>query len=100
MKLGRSVLMRIVACFLLCATAIACLADEPIYPIPASSSAIDSEKVALGRRLFAETRLSHDNTISCASCHLLDLSGADGRRVGKGINVANGKRNVPTVFNA
>lgn len=54
----------------------------------------------LGRRLFHETRLSSDGTVSCASCHNLERGGVDGRRVSVGVNGALGKVNAPTVFNA
>lgn len=56
-------------------------------------------KVALGQRLFHEPRLSHDDSISCASCHILDRGGADGRRFSPGIGDAIGVINTPTVFN-
>ena len=35
------------------------------------------EKIALGKKLFFDTRLSRDKTINCASCHLLDQGGDD-----------------------
>jgi cytochrome c peroxidase len=54
----------------------------------------------LGRRLFHETRLSSDGTVSCASCHNLERGGVDGRRVSVGVGGALGKVNAPTVFNA
>lgn len=41
---------------------------EPVYNF--ERNPISPEKVALGRKLFYEPRLSQDNTISCASCHL------------------------------
>ncbi len=43
--------------------------DNPITP----------EKVELGRRLFHDTRLSGDGTVSCASCHRPELAYTDGR---------------------
>jgi cytochrome c peroxidase len=42
---------------------------EPIKAIPLSVK-FDPQKVALGTALFHEPRLSHDNTISCARCHV------------------------------
>ena len=48
---------------------------EPIKPIPADNR-FDAAKAALGRMLFHETRLSKDNSVSCASCHEL----SSGRR--------------------
>lgn len=59
------------------------------------------EKVALGRRLFADPLLSSDGTVSCASCHDLERKGgADGRSVSRGIKGAQGRRNAPSVYNA
>lgn len=37
------------------------------------------EKIELGRVLFADTRLSANQTQSCASCHLADKAFADGK---------------------
>lgn len=73
-------------------------AEEPITPIP-QSIAHNPAKAALGKKLFFETLLSKDNTISCASCHNLALGGTDQMRVSTGINGAQGKMNAPTVFN-
>src|SRR2546423_311398 len=43
-------------------------AHEPITPIP-EVPIQDSRRVALGEQLFADRRLSRDNTRSCLSCH-------------------------------
>ena len=72
---------------------------EPISPIP-QSLALDERKVALGKRLFHDPRLSRDNTIACASCHDLAKAGADGRDRSVGIDGQRTERNSPTVFNA
>lgn len=72
---------------------------EPIAPLPLTIS-LNTEKVSLGSRLFHETRLSKDNTISCASCHSLSGGGADGKRNSHGIGGALGDINAPTVFNS
>ena len=50
---------------------------EPIHPVPLNPD-VDLAKAELGRRLFHDTRLSKDNTISCASCHDLSAGGDDG----------------------
>jgi cytochrome c peroxidase len=58
-------------------------------------------KVALGQRLYYETRLSGDGSLSCASCHdLYGRAGGDGRATAAGIHGQVGGRNVPTVWNA
>lgn len=75
--------------------------EEPIRPIP-SPQFTDREKaeIALGRSLFHDPRLSRDNSISCASCHSLELGGVDGQRVSVGIQGAMGVVNAPTVINS
>lgn len=73
--------------------------NEPITPIPLEMK-LDQRKVALGKRLFNDTQLSHDNTISCASCHDLARGGADGLPRSIGIGGAEGGINAPTVFNS
>ncbi len=72
---------------------------SPIRPIPADNG-VDPAKAALGRMLFHDTRLSKDDSVSCASCHELSAGGGDGRRVSVGINNTPGLVNSPTVFNA
>jgi cytochrome c peroxidase len=80
-------------------------APDPRYanlPIPPLPRALDTDpaKVALGRKLFHESRLSRDQTVACATCHDLTKGGADGRRVSTGIGGEVGDVNAPTVLNA
>ena len=49
--------------------------QEPITPIPAISDP-EARRLALGKRLFNDQRLSHDNTRSCWSCHDTRTNGA------------------------
>ena len=51
------------------------------YPTPAvpPDNPMDSRKVALGRRLFYDTRLSLNGTTACATCHVQALAFTDGR---------------------
>ena len=57
------------------------------------------ERVELGRRLFHETALSRDNSVSCASCHVRQNALADPRRVSLGIENQEGTRNAMPLFN-
>ncbi len=75
------------------------VAAEPIKPVPLKPE-VDLTKADLGKRLFHDTRLSDDNTISCASCHDLSTGGDDGQIVSTGIGGKQGLVNAPTVFNA
>lgn len=72
-----------------------------VAPSPADNPTT-AEKIALGKKLFFDKRLSADNSLSCASCHELssDKSGADARPHSIGIYGQEGTRNAPTVFNA
>ena len=72
---------------------------EPISPIPESIS-LDAKKVALGKRLFDDPRLSKDNTVACASCHGLSKGGVDGLQRSVGIRGQEADINAPTVFNS
>ncbi len=56
-------------------------------------------KIELGRQLYFDTRLSADNTISCASCHHPDDGYARHTQFGVGINGQMGGRNSPVSYN-
>lgn len=51
------------------------------YPTPRvpADNPMTAEKVALGRHLFFDKRLSENETYACASCHLQELAFTDGR---------------------
>jgi cytochrome c peroxidase len=69
-------------------------------PEPADNPG-NAAKVALGKRLFNEKKLSGDGTLSCAACHdLYAHAGADARPTALGIDEQRGPRNTPTVWNA
>lgn len=72
---------------------------EPIQPITPLAG-LDSRKVELGRRLFHDPRLSHNNQISCASCHNLETGGTDRKAKPLGINGKLGVINSSTVLNS
>jgi cytochrome c peroxidase len=75
------------------------MGDEPITPIP-EPRPVDAAKAALGERLFKDTRLSRDNTLSCQSCHDLGSNGASRRSNDTGIDGSSLPFNTLTVFNA
>jgi cytochrome c peroxidase len=58
-----------------------------------------SERVALGRKLYFDKRLSKDGTVSCATCHDVTRGFTDQRKVSEGIKDQNGTRNAPTTLN-
>ncbi|MDR0193833.1 MAG: cytochrome-c peroxidase [Myroides sp.] len=54
----------------------------------------------LGKKLFHDVRLSVDNTISCASCHIKEFAFSDaGKSFSIGIDGLVGKRNAPAIQN-
>lgn len=63
--------------------------DNPLTP----------DRVALGRRLFHDTRLSRDQTLSCASCHQPTSALTDPRRFSIGVDGRMGARNSMPLFN-
>ena len=60
---------------------------------------ITASKLALGRRLFAERRLSADGRTACDSCHNPARAFSDGRRLPLGVHRRVGRRNVPSLLN-
>jgi cytochrome c peroxidase len=59
-----------------------------------------AERVELGRKLYFDTRLSADGTVSCATCHDVTRGFTDQRPVSEGIKDQLGQRNAPTTLNA
>lgn len=57
-------------------------------------------RIALGRKLYFDTRLSRDNTVACSTCHDVTRSFTDRRRTSEGIRNQTGMRNAPTTMNA
>ena len=77
-------------------------AAEPLpttAPAPADNPTTP-EKVALGKLLYHDPRLSSTGTVSCSSCHNTMLGGEDNRAGSVGINGQVGGRSAPTVWNA
>lgn len=72
----------------------------PPPPVPADNPQTP-EKVALGDRLFHDTRFSSTGDVSCATCHDPAKAFTDSPlKVSEGIHKAKGTRNAPTVLNA
>ena len=80
--------------------ALPAVAESPDNPIT-------DEKVALGRMLYFDKRLSKNHDLSCNTCHDLASFGVDPRQendallpTSKGHRDQLGERNSPTVYNA
>lgn len=67
-------------------------------PVP-EDNPMTWEKVALGRDLFFDTRLSRDNSVSCSTCHVAKRAFSDDRPIAIGIGGRLGRRNVPALIN-
>lgn len=73
--------------------------------LPASMPGAENdtpELIALGEKLYMDTRLSVNDKQSCNSCHMVDQnrSGVDNLPVSPGAKGGDGDRNSPTVLNA
>jgi cytochrome c peroxidase len=70
-----------------------------LLPLPEAPPELDARRVALGRKLFDDARLSGDGLVTCRDCHQLQLGGANGQRRSALPNRPPVPVNVPTVFN-
>lgn len=73
-------------------------------PLPENAATAEypltPERVALGKKLYFDTRLSINNKLSCNSCHNLATFGVDNEPTSPGHEGKRGGRNSPTAFNA
>ncbi len=71
-------------------------------PVPVSAdNPVTGEKVELGRKLFFDRRLSLNNTISCAICHIPEQGFTSNEMaLAVGIEGRTVRRNAPTVYNS
>ncbi|MBL8074468.1 MAG: c-type cytochrome [Nitrospira sp.] len=72
--------------------------EDPNTYVPADNP-LTKEKIELGRALFFDKRMSKDNTIACASCHMAKKGFGDGMPVSTGIKGQKGGRSAPVSFN-
>ena len=68
-------------------------------PTPADNPPSEA-KIALGKALYFDPRLSEHGTLSCNSCHNLMAAGDDNRPNSIGMHDARGGRSAPTVWNS
>ncbi len=71
----------------------------PAPPVP-SNNLMTKDKIALGKKLFFDPRLSVNGSISCAFCHVPMAGYADPKPVSLGVGGKRGGRNAPPVLNA
>ena len=71
----------------------------PDVPVPAHNP-VTVDKVRLGRKLFFDRRLSANNTVSCAMCHIPEQGFSQNElRLPVGIEGKTVRRNAPTIYN-
>lgn len=75
------------------------IGNLPPAPIPPDNPQT-SAKIMLGKELYFDTRLSKDNTISCATCHDPLKGWSDDGPTSKGIDSQLGGRRSPPVSNS
>jgi cytochrome c peroxidase len=69
-------------------------------PIPCSADNLYApEKTEYGRWLYFDTRISADNSVSCATCPAPNYAFTDGLPVSAGIHQQKGTRNAPSIMN-
>lgn len=78
--------------------------DEPPLGLPAipvpENNPVTAKKVRLGRKLFFDRRLSANNTVSCAMCHIAEQGFAQNElRLPVGIEGKSVRRNAATIYN-
>ena len=78
--------------------------SRELIPLPRTAPApianqTTTAKVKLGRLLFFDPRLSGDNEMSCASCHMPDKAFGDGLALSPGFGGMPLRRNTPTTLN-
>jgi cytochrome c peroxidase len=71
----------------------------PPVPLPPDNP-LTQARIELGRTLFMDRRLSHNNTLSCAMCHVPE-QGFTSNELGTAIGIEGRtvRRNAPTVYN-
>lgn len=78
---------------------------EIFKPLPSTVPAVNEnpitpEKIALGKALFFDPRMSASGVFSCNSCHNLATGGDDNLETSIGHGWQKGPRNAPTALNA
>lgn len=80
-------------------------ANRYFSPLPEAMPGAENDtpaRIALGKKLFFDKRLSNNDAQSCASCHRLEegFAGVDNLPTSPGAKGQQGTRNSPTVLNA
>jgi cytochrome c peroxidase len=100
--------VKLIVLALVSALALDARAQDVSMPVPEGvmppevpvGNPLTAAKVELGKKLYFDSRLSKDDTISCATCHDPRAGFAEHKSVSDGVAGGKGVRNAPTVMNA
>jgi cytochrome c peroxidase len=95
-------------CSLLCGVLLLTSADARANDVPRGLPPLEhpednpptAAKIALGKQLFFDKRLSKDQSISCASCHDPGKGWSNGEAFATGVGGQQGGRSAPTIINS
>lgn len=71
----------------------------PEKPLIAKDNPMTDAKIALGKKLFFDKRLSSNTKITCNDCHNLNAGGDNNQASGIGVSGKPTRRNPPTLLN-
>ena len=72
---------------------------DPFFPLPEVAD-LDPDKIALGKKLFYDTRLSENGQYACATCHQLEHGGDSGNTKDESHGFTALSINTPSIFNS
>lgn len=74
---------------------------DPLGDVPVpEDNPMDEDVIELGEVLFFDPRLSGNDELSCASCHVPALGWSDGKPLFEGFEGVEGPRRTPTIINS
>lgn len=75
---------------------------DPAYwaSLAPADNAPSAARIALGKKLYFDPKVSKDGTVACATCHDSSRGFTDRRNTSEGIGDQIGQRNAPTTMNA
>lgn len=82
-------------CLLLIAFLLSCQNGQP--SVKTEKIILEKERIAFGKELFFDTRLSSSGQVSCATCHKPQFNFADNVAFSQGSHGRKAKRNTPSI---
>ncbi len=99
-NLGKMLLLFVLG-FFLCLLSQCTSKDKGVLgPIPfPKDNPFNAEIAEFGKQLFFDKRLSLDNSVACATCHVPSKAFTDGKKLSEGIDGKLSMRNAPSLLN-